>query len=503
MNETKHHRANSNAFAFQLTEETIRIEIEEILRGHVTMIIETWNQNYGNEEILDFDISNWPSPVAGCFQTLKLESVIDCDSEGKNRSRTRNLIRLKKAQEREDIVNLSIHYGCCMDNIQLNAITRLLTCDKRCWVSFTMVGINDTGNFYSPRTCSEELKYLLQGIKHVRILRLRSSTLNRGHGLELLLGRIPYFTGLEELHLEGWQIDHISASTLIKSLGYNTEESIHVLSMRSCRFMGENSFGIFCSGLKFIRHLNSLDVSYCNLDDNDIIPLIRTIKRHPGIEKVDLEKNCCRTQSSVDTIAELMGDKKCKIQTLNVGTLWTGFSNEGLMQRFADPKPLFSALQQNSSLCDLNISENYLEDDEIQFLSKILLSRCDKSDICSLDVRVNPFNENGAASLLKVAQNLRTVQSIKFENSFMKYECAQLIKFQVEINYFEASLGKELDIPLPLWPNVFARIQQGTKINQWKNGSKLSTDHIYRLLRERSGSYGEQLCLRIAMQNTK
>eukprot|EP00535_Pseudo-nitzschia_heimii_P004991 CAMPEP_0197192334 /NCGR_PEP_ID=MMETSP1423-20130617/24885_1 /TAXON_ID=476441 /ORGANISM="Pseudo-nitzschia heimii, Strain UNC1101" /LENGTH=434 /DNA_ID=CAMNT_0042645195 /DNA_START=96 /DNA_END=1396 /DNA_ORIENTATION=+ len=434
------------------------------------MIIDTWNQNYGNEEILDFDISNWPSPVAGCLQTLKLESVIDCNSEGKNRSRARNLIRLEKAQERKDVVNLSIHYGCCMDSVQMNAIINLLTCDERCWVSFTMVGINDTGNFYSPRTCSKELKCLFQGIKHVRILRLRSSTLNRGHGLELLLERIPSFTSLEELHLEGWQIDRVSASTLIKSLGYHTKESIHVLSMRSCRFMGENSFDVFCRGLKFIGRLNSLDVSYCNLDDNDIIPLIGTIKRHPAIEKVDLEKNCCRTQSSVNAIAKLMSDNNCKIQTLNIGTLWTGFSNEGLVQRFADPKPLFSALQQNSSLCDLNVSENYLEDNEIEFLSKMLLLRNNRSNLRSLDVRVNPFNENGAVSLLQLVRDVKTVQSIKFENSFIRYECAQLIKFQVEINYIEASLGKKLDIPLSLWPNVFARIQQGTKINQWKNG---------------------------------
>ena len=465
------------------------------------MTIETWNKRYGIEEVLDFDISHWPSPVSGSFHTLKLESMINCGREGKSRSRTRNLIRLKKARERKDVVNLSIHYGCCMDNIQLEAIIRLLTFDRREWVSFTMTGINDVGNFYSAKTFSEELKYLFQEIKHVRILKLHSSTRNRGHGLELLLEKIPSFTTLEELHLEGWQVDRISAAALVKSLGYHADESVHILSMRSCSFVGENSFSTFSRGLKFLKNLNSLDVSYCNLDDNDIIPLIGTIKLHPCVEKLELEKNCCRTQSSADIIADLIKDSNCRIKTLNIANLWVGFSEEGLMQRFVDPKPLFAALQQNSSLYNLNISENYLEDDEIEYLTKMLLCRDNRSRLCSLDVSVNPFNENGAASLLQLVRDLKTLQSIKFENSFMRYRCTQLIQIQAEINYFGSFLGKTLDIPLSLWPNVFARIQEGTKINQWKDGSKLSTDHIYRFLRERTGSYGKQLSLRIAMQN--
>ena len=120
----------------------------------------------------------------------------------------------------------------------------------------------------------------------------------------MMLKKIPSLTNLKELRLEGWQIDRISASTLMKSLRCQHEKSIDFLSMRACRFLGENSFYEICHGLKYIEHLNTLDVSYCNLDDNDIIPMIGSIQNHPGIECVNLEKNCCRTQPSVSAIAK-------------------------------------------------------------------------------------------------------------------------------------------------------------------------------------------------------
>lgn len=423
--------------------------------------------------------------------------------EGKSRSRKRNMVRLKKARGRLDIVNLSIHYSCCIDILQLEAIIRLVKNDDRDWISFTMNGINEVGNLYSPTDFSEELQFLFQALKHIRILRLHSSTLNRGHGLELMLEKIPSFACLEELCLEGWQIDRISASTLMKSLQCHTENSIGFLSMRSCRFLGENSFYTFCRGLKYVKHLRTLDVSYCDLDDNAIVSLIGSIKVLPCIESLNLEKNCCRTQSSVNVISEWVSEDSCKLRALNVGALWTGFSDEGLLQRFVDPTPFFSAIGQNSSLCDLNISENYLENQEIRRLTDSLLSRDRGSKLYYLNVGVNPFDENGASSLLRLVQKLKTVHHIKFENSFMKYKCTQLIQVQAEANYFDSYLGKMLDMPLQLWPYVFARIQQPERSRKSEQFSELSPNHIYRLLQARSGSYGKQLSLRIALHNSK
>lgn len=465
--------------------------------------MESSNWWHKDDDVLDFDVSNWPPPVEGGSYTLRLESMINGGIEGKSRSRRRNMIRLKEAQKRQDIVNLSIHHTCCIDILQLEAIISLVKCDDRDWVSFTMNGINEVGNLYSPRPFSQELQFLFQAFEKIRVLKLHSSTINRGHGLELMLKQIPSFTNLEELRLEGWQIDRISASTLVEGLRYHNEKSIRLLSMSSSRFLGENSFHVFCSGLKYVESLKTLDLSYCNLQDSEIIPLIESIKTLPDIEYLDLEKNFCRSQSSVDAIAKWISEENCKLRSLNVGALWTGFSDEGLLRRFVDPRPLFSALGHNSSLCNLNISENYLENGEIQHLTDSILSQKRSTNLCSLDVGVNPFDENGASSLLQLVRDLKTVQNLQFENSFMKYECAQLIKIQAEANYFDSFIGKSVDIPLSLWPNILARIQRGTRIGKSKKPSSLSSDHIYRLLQGRTGSYGKQLSFRIALQSTK
>ena len=452
-------------------------------------------------EVLDFDISNWPSPKEKKTFTLKLESMIDGSMEEKSRSRRRNMIRLEKAQGRQDIVNLSIHFSCCKDILQLEGITSLINNSNRKWNSFSMTGINEVGNMYSSKEFPEEIKLLFEALKHVKALKLSSCNLNIGHGLELILEKIQLFTCLEELRLEGWQIDRISATTLIECLKCHADKSIRLLSMRSCRFLGENSFDIFCRGLKYVERLYTLDMSNCNLNDNDVIPLISSITRHPRIECVDLEKNCCQTQSSLDTIASWIKDDNCKLRVLNVRGLWTGFSEEGLFQRFVDTTPLFLALSHNTSLYDLNLSENCLENEEVKRFTSLL--RNSSTKLCYIDVGMNPFNENGAKSLLQLVRDLKTIQHVKFENSFMEYECARLIEIQAEINYLDAFIGKSLDIPLSLWPHIFARIQCGTRTGKFNRLSKLSSDHIYRLLRAGTGAYGKQLSLRIATHNTK
>jgi len=455
---------------------------------------------HGEDNVLDFDISHWPAPADGGKFTLRLENMDNGGKEGKARSRGRNIIRLKEAQVRRDIVNLNIHYLCCIDFFQLEEIIALVECDDRDWLSFTMTGINEVGNLYSPLAFSKELKYLFQGLKDMKTLTLQSSPTNIGHGLELMLDEIPSFSNLKELHLQGWQIDRISATTLVKSLRYQTKKSIRLLSMKSCRFLGENTFDMFCHGLKWMENLHSLDLSYCNLQDNETISLIETIKVHPSIDCIDLERNCCQSETSVDAISNWIREDDCKLRSLNVGALWTGFSDDGLLVRFVDLMPLFSALCKNLSLCELNASESYLDNEEILKLSESLSSRKESRKLTSLHVGVNPFDDVGAATLLRFVQDLQSVQSITFENPFIKYECAQLIKLQAEENYFNALVGKSVDIPLSLWPKIFTRVQKGKQPKKSGHVSEFSADHIYRSLRAGSGSYGKQLSLRIATQ---
>eukprot|EP00536_Pseudo-nitzschia_multiseries_P014682 jgi/Psemu1/39763/gm1.39763_g len=520
-------------------------------------------------DVLDFDVTTWPTPTTdkndgnndSISFTLRLEGTISGGgTEEKNRSCKRNLIRLEEAKRRKDILNLMIHYSSCVDTLQRRAIESLVTHDDRAWNSLTMVGINEFGDdFYSPRASfEEEIRFLFDALKNsIQVLNLHSCNLRRGHGLEMMLAGLSSFANLKTLRLHGWQIDRVSASTLIRSLeerrqqqqqqqqnentGTTTTTTLRTLSLRSCRFLAENAFSEVVRGLNnsnsnsnsTIEGLHTLEVSSCDLGDNEIIALIESIQAHqPGIETVNLERNRCRTQSSVSVIADWIDEsgsasagaskhKSCSnLKSLNVRGLWTGFSEEGLEQRFVDPAPLLTAVARNPGLRELVLSENYLGNDEIKHLAKSLLSKRDgggnsdgtntSSCLRTLDVGANPFDETGANTLLGLVRELETLHTVRFENSFRHYRCAERIKIQSETNYFHTVLGgTNLTLPLALWPHAFARIQKGAQTQQqtrkriisaWGECAvaERSADHIYRLLRATTGSYGKQLSYRIA-----
>lgn len=450
------------------------------------------------EELLNFDIADWPPQDDVKRYTLCLEETGHCDVAARLRSRERNLARIELAKSRPDIAHMEVQYSCCIDHSQRVAIESLLQYDDREWVSFTMTGINGIGDLYASATTDELCLYsFFLRLTAVKALNLYSCTSNRGHGLETILKVIPYFDNLKELRIEGWQMDRISVKALVESLQFQHMKSVSLLSIRSCLFIGEGTFHEMISGINKVPHLQKLNVSYCNLGDDDIIPLVNSLRTHPSINMVHLGGNLCRSQDSVSSVADWIKDPTCSLHDLNIRGLWVGFSEEGLVQRFVDLRPIFYALSMNVNLRALTISENYLEDNDARQLSEALLVSPNRK-LMFLDVGDNPFQETGATSLIEVVQTVRTLCAIRFENSFMLYSCANLVKLLAEFNRYDRLLvDKAVHIPLPLWPQALSRVQEQQPENTISNDT-LSTNLLYRLLQSPTGPYGQLLSLRIA-----
>jgi Ran GTPase-activating protein (RanGAP) involved in mRNA processing and transport len=363
-----------------------------------------------------------------------------------------------------------------------------------------MIGINGMGDFYSTPATAENLYSLFSALRNIQILNLHSSTLNRGHGLEVILKAIPWMDQLKELRLEGWQMDRISVSDLVESIKGQHKQSVTFLSMRSCLFLGEDTFLEWAAGLKDITKLRTLNISYCNLGDNEIIPLVEAIKSHPSIERVHLGGNCCRTQQSVSAIATLIGEQTCKLVDLNLRAMWVGFSEEGLVQRFVNLTPVFDALSENESIQHLTISENYLEDNELRQITKALLAQ-PKRQLKYLDVGDNPFEESGAKTLIELVRGLPALHDIRFENHFLPYRCSELVKLLSEFNHYDKLFSdKSVEIPLSIWPHAFARLQQ-QGVETSMPSDQRATNHIFRFLRSTTGPNGHELSLQIALHN--
>jgi Ran GTPase-activating protein (RanGAP) involved in mRNA processing and transport len=269
--------------------------------------------------------------------------------------------------------------------------------------------------------------------------------------------------------------------------------------MRSCLFLGESAFAEITNGLQYIPQLKTLNLSYCSLGDTDIIPLVRSVRYHSNIECVHLGGNFCHTPKSVDVIADWINDPACKLRDINLRGLWVGFNQGGLLQRFVNLAPVFYALGNNSSIHDLTMSENYLEDNEVRQLVDALLSNLPKRKLQYLDVGDNPFEENGAKALENLVRRVKTLRAIRFENHFMTYQCSELVKLLAEFNHYDKLLVKNpVDVSLSVWPHAFARIQDFVTENNLQS-DRTAPNHLFRLLRSSTGPYGHELSLRIAM----
>lgn len=452
---------------------------------------------------LHFDVSDWPQPSESECYTLRLEELTHYEIQERVKARTRNMKRIQQAQQRKDIIHLNVHYTCCVDQTQRDAVEKLVQHDDREWCSFTMLGINGVGDLYSsPNAASENLFTLFVALRKFQVLNLHSCTLNRGHGLECILKAVPYNNKLRVLRLEGWQMDRVTVKSLMESLHWQHQQTVSYLSIRSCRFLGEGTFLHVVEGLQHVKRLETLNVSYCKLDDNDIIPLVTVLQNHQKVVNVHLGGNFCRSPESVQAVATWVRHPACKICDLNLRSLWVGFSNEGLLQRLVDLNPIFDAFSENQSIRYLSLSENYLEDAEMVKLTTSLSSRSN-NDLRFLDVGDNPFEEKGARLLVDLVQRNGTIQAIRFENHFLQYSCSELVKLLVEFNHYRQTLvDKSVNVSLPLWPRALAKVQR----HQQRGEEQCLTDHraanhLFRLLRSATGPHGHELSLRIAIYN--
>lgn len=468
-------------------------------------ILDVWHADDGYSaqgEELNFDVADWPAletTTCNAF-TLRLEELTQFEVAARIQARGRNLIRLEEAKRRRDIRHIEVHYTGCNDEIQCEALHDLLTFDDREWISFTLQGVNSMNDFYAKPASLECVCSLFLALKGVKVLNLYScSSQHRGHGLEDILKTIPHLTSLTDLRLHGWQMDRVSTSSLVESLQEQEENSLQLLSLRSCCFLGEDTFQQLVVGLQNIDQLNTVNLSYCSLRDNDITYLVDKLAQHPSLECLHIGGNDCISPGSVDAIAGWIGNESCKLKDLNLRALWIGFSEEGLMQRFVDLSNLYRSLGVNGSLESLTISECYLDSTDVEELCSALAKQ---EDLVYLDIGDNPFSERGAKRLLDLVRNSSRIESVRFENHFISYKCSGSIKLFARWNYLDGRLvGNSSNVLLSLWPQAFSKVQSDYRGRY--DSSDFSSDIIYRLLHSSSGGFGHPLSYRIARQQAQ
>eukprot|EP00980_Cylindrotheca_fusiformis_P028961 scaffold22680_cov107-Cylindrotheca_fusiformis.AAC.30 len=463
-------------------------------------IVDVWHPDDGYSmqgEELSFDVVDWPVQQTSNNDgyTLRLEELTHFEVEARIQARRRNLVRLKEAKHRKDIRHIEVHYTGCNDDAQREALLDLLAFDDREWNSFTLQGVNSINDFYSKPTSLESLCSLFIALRGVKVLNLYScSSQHRGHGLEDIMKTIPYLNDLTDLRFHGWQMDRVSTSSLVECIQEQEPQSIRLLSLRSCCFLGEDTFQELVDGLASLEPLTTVNLSYCSLTDRDITYLVDKLKNHPSLECLHIGGNDCISQDSAEAIAGWLSDESCKLKDLNLRALWTGFSEEGLVQRFVDLTNLFHSISGNRTLQSLTLSECSLGSMDLESLCSALKQHL---HLVFLDIGDNPFSESGAKALLELIRDGSCIESVRFENHFLSYRCAGSVKLFARWNYLSRRIVDNCStLPLSLWPKVFERLQSDCKGRY--DSTDFSPDSIFRLLNTSSCEFGHHLSYRIA-----
>lgn len=467
---------------------------------------------------LPVDINEWTMMTATMMETaktttwlLKLEEWTHHDHSARKDAQSRNLQRMKAATvaiQGPDVRHLQLHYSVCSDPLQRQRLIELLQ-SKPSWASITMMGMHGMLDWYAKPFLAEELEPIFQAFQTVKILNLYSCQWFRGHGLDVLCKCLSEYTHLQELRLQGWQWDRVAIDAWKEGLTTSKKTcKVRLLSLQSCSFQGDGVIQdmIQCIATQF-PHLRALNVSYCQLSDENVALLAEQIQQEQEhespltLQHLHLGGNNCVLSSSVEAISRWLKKEDCSLIDLNLQALWVAYSEDyGLRHRPVSLSPLYESLAENRSLERFCLADNNLDDAEISQLIYSLKLR--SKSLLALDVGDNPFSsEGGARSLLDFVSSRPTLQSMRFENPYLTYQVGSLIHFRIRYQWFRERIQRASSAPcLGLWSNIISLVgnEQGQPVaGGWTNPAT-PEDLIYSLLQSTSGETGEALIYRVA-----
>eukprot|EP00934_Nitzschia_sp_Nitz4_P005916 Nitzschia sp. Nitz4//scaffold91_size79674//36399//37814//NITZ4_005368-RA/size79674-snap-gene-0.119-mRNA-1//1//CDS//3329560103//5906//frame0 len=244
------------------------------------------------------------------------------------------------------------------------------------------------------------------------------SETDRLHYVDSLFQSIPQFQNLQELRIErfGFREDSLSLLTnLFQRDGRSQTPPITLLSLRLCRFQQVGQSSLLELLNLALGQLQTLDVSYCSLDDTTIVPLLHQIRRNEMLECLDISGNRCSTPESVLACARLIDSDpplgpnySCtRLSEFHMNLIWPGkyWRNLSLI-------PLLEAIGRAvPSLRHLELSRNQLYPQDVEELVKSIRT----SSLRHVDLRTNKFGSCGIQQLLKLMKEHPSLESVLYQ----------------------------------------------------------------------------------------
>jgi len=360
------------------------------------------------------------------------------------------------------------------------------------WQSFTIQGLSDLFDLYG--TALSRLAHFLGSQTKLHSLHFLDAPLQ---GERVLLEHLP--DTLEELTLTGWCIDEMAVECIITRC--SSSSSLKRLALTHCRFLGDSTLYQLLASLS--KQIESLNLSHCDLSDHDVLNVLSALKHDDDddddnnagpLQHLDLSHNHCQNEQTLQFLSTWLQDHG-SLKTLNLQGLWIDYSSDGLLQRSVSLAPLYKALCRNTSLRDLNLAENCLDNVDLQDLISAISQQ---GRLEHLNVSHNPFGEESVGALLEFLQeqerqdNSHRLETIQLDNEFLNYPSAISIEAHLQCARVERKL-RGRDIPMSLWPQILSAVSD-------REESSHSADVVLWLLSRLQGDYGLPLVQSLVLQ---
>ena len=254
----------------------------------------------------------------------------------------------------------------------------------------------------------------------------------------------PMTTCLRELRLTEIMTP---SSMLYLADGIAGNTSLATLDITGSLFANkEATTANLASGLSRNGGLRTLNISRCDLEDEHVAVLVRSLVQHSSLVWLDLSNNLCGSKSC-DELSSLLGNDKDVNSRLSGLTLTCcGIDDNGAV---AILEPLFN----NTHLSTLHLSENKITDSGVTNVAKILR---DLKTLKTLWLTENEFSGDGAKQLLNAMKGNVEVEQLAIDRHLDHFD---EIQFYAALN----KAGRRLlaaspnNVPLALWPMVLDR----------------------------------------------
>ena len=329
-----------------------------------------------------------------------------------------------------------------LDNpLLMTSIVDLLHCDDRIWDRLSM----DECEGITPNL----LLKALQG-STVKSLHLTHSQLQ--YTTMLSLGKILASNAcLREFRLTDWILPSCMKSVAEGLLGNSTLCTLDLTG--SIWSDKQSTASALAVGLRGNQGLRTLNISRCDLHDNQLEVLIMALSSHSSLLWLDLANNTLGTKS-ISALRSLLiqngGDDETssKPSTRLAGLTMTscGITDD-------DAVRLAMALRHNETLEHLHLSENCITDRGIQLFADELRNL---KTLKTLDLFQNEFNA-GAKYLVDALQTNVDLDHLLMDRHI---KCYDEIQYQMSLNRGGRRFLAASAAPLALWPLVLERCQK-------------------------------------------